>query len=219
MNIRIAVLNQKGGAGKTTTAIHISEALARQNKKVLLVDADPQGSSLEWAAARQGSSVPTNDYGSLSVIGLPSIAIQSELPPLAINYDCVIIDGPPRADEIAAAAIIFSELILIPVLPSPFDVWACDAIVKLIHRGRVMKPDLKAAFVINQKISGTVIGNEVRAALDSFPIPVLHTEIGRRIAFADSATKGGTVFQTVPNESAPKEINSLVTEIKELFND
>lgn len=82
-----------------------------------------------------------------------------------------------------------------------------------------MKPDLKAAFVINQKISGTVVGNEVRAALDSFPIPVFQTEIGRRIAFADSATKGGTVFHTVPNESAPKEINSLVAEIKDLFND
>jgi len=113
----IGLLNQKGGVGKTTLAVHIADALARRKKKVLLVDADPQGSALDWAASR--SSDPL-----FPVAGLPRPSIHKELPALAQGYEHVLIDGPPRVYEVARSAIMASDVVLIPVQPSPYDVWA-----------------------------------------------------------------------------------------------
>ena len=216
--IRIAVLNQKGGVGKTTLAIHISDALARREKRVMLVDADPQGTALDWAAARVETSEATGEEILFPVIGLPTKALQSELPGIAGDYDCVVIDGPPHVDTIAASAIMASDFVLIPVLPSPYDVWACDDINELVEQVTTIKSELQAVFVINRKIAGTVIGKEVRDALEDYPLSLLKTEIYQRVAFADSATKGRTVLQTAPKGVAAKEINNLVNEIMERFD-
>ena len=115
--MKIGLLNQKGGVGKTTLAVHIADAMARKKKRVLLVDADPQGSALDWAASRDGDPL-------FPVAGLPKPSIHKELPSLAEGYDRVIIDGPPRVYDVARAAIMASDLVLIPVQPSPYDVWA-----------------------------------------------------------------------------------------------
>ncbi len=111
----IAILNQKGGVGKTTLAVHIATALARKKRSVLLLDANPQGSALDWAAARHGEKL-------FPVIGLPKSSIHKELPAVAANFDVVLIDGPPRVYDVARSAIMASDLVLVPVQPSPYDV-------------------------------------------------------------------------------------------------
>jgi chromosome partitioning protein len=98
----ISVQNQKGGVGKTTLAIHISHALAAQNSRVLLVDADPQGSARDWAAARD-SQPP------FAVVGLDRPTIHRDLSAITKNYDHVVIDGPPRVSDIARSAIIAAD--------------------------------------------------------------------------------------------------------------
>src|SRR6516164_9416857 len=150
----VSFLNQKGGVGKTTLAIHVADALARRNKRVLLVDADPQGSALDWAAARRGESL-------FPVAGLPRASIHKELPTLAHGYDVVIIDGPPRVYDVARSAIMASDLVLVPVQPSPYDVWASAEIVQLVREAQQFKEKLKCAFVINRKIANTAIGRDV----------------------------------------------------------
>ena len=122
----IAILNQKGGVGKTTLAVHIATALARSKRTVLLLDADPQASALDWAAARHGEPL-------FPVVGLPKNSIHKELPALAGNFDFVIIDGPPRVYNVAQSAIMASDLVLVPVQPSPYDVWAAKEIIDLMH--------------------------------------------------------------------------------------
>src|SRR3569623_2110194 len=102
----LAVLNQKGGVGKTTLAVHIASAIARRDYKVLLLDADPQGSALDWAAAREGDPL-------FPVVGLPKSSIHKQLPALTEKFDVVIIDGPPRTHEVARSAIMASDLVLI----------------------------------------------------------------------------------------------------------
>jgi len=205
----ISILNQKGGAGKTTLSVHIATALARQGEKVLLIDADPQGSALDWAAARQGEPL-------FPVAGLPKSSIHKEIPALAPGYSTVLIDGPPRVYDVARSAIMASDVVLIPVQPSPYDVWAAKEIVDLLHEASVYKGKLKSAFVINRKIVNTAIGRDVADALTEYPIPVLKSSVCQRVAFAETASQGLTVFEMYPGNPACKEIDALVAEMKEL---
>lgn len=202
----VSFLNQKGGVGKTTLAVHVADALARRNKKVLLIDADPQGSALDWAAARVGEPL-------FPVAGLPRASIHKELPNLAKGYDVVVIDGPPRVYDVARSAIMASDLVLVPVQPSPYDVWAAKEIIDLIVEATVFKPNLKTAFAINRKIVNTALGRDVVEALSDYPIPVLAAAVCQRIAFAESAAFGQTVFETAPGNPAGRELLALVDEI------
>jgi chromosome partitioning protein len=206
----IAILNQKGGVGKTTLAVHIATALARKSRSVLLLDADPQGSALDWAAARHGEPL-------FPVVGLPKSSIHKELPALASNYDVVIIDGPPRVYDVARSAIMASDLVLVPVQPSPYDVWAAKEIIDLLNEATVYKPSLQKAFVINRKIVNTAIGRDVAEALSEYPIPVLKTAVCQRVAFAESATQGLTVYELDPDMLAAQEMNHLASEVEELL--
>ena len=121
----VSILNQKGGVGKTTLAVHVATAFAQQGNRVLLVDADPQGSALDWSASRSGTPL-------FPVIGLPKASLHREIPILAVDYQMVVIDGPPRVYEVARSAILASDVVLIPVQPSPYDVWAAKEIVDLL---------------------------------------------------------------------------------------
>jgi chromosome partitioning protein len=205
----ISLLNQKGGVGKTTLAIHLADALARRGHRVLLIDADPQGSALDWAAARKGQPV-------FAVAGLPRPSIHKELPALAKGYEYVLIDGPPRVYEVARSAIMASDIVLIPVQPSPYDVWAAKEIVDLLREATIFKPHLKSAFAINRKIVNTALGRDVVEALAEYPVPVLSTAICQRVALAESAAQGQTVFETLPGGPAAKELDGLLDDILQL---
>jgi chromosome partitioning protein len=205
----ISVENQKGGVGKTTLAIHIAQALAMSNFAVLLVDADPQGSARDWAAARENEPA-------FSVIGLDRPTLHRDLPAIASNYDYVVIDGPPRVTDLARSVIIAADLVVIPVQPSPYDVWAASDVVGLIKEASVFKENLKSVFVINRKIVNSAIGRDVVDALSSYEIPVLKSAVCQRIVFAESAATGMTVLETNAKSSAAKEIKALVDELMEI---
>lgn len=205
----ISVLNQKGGVGKTTLAIHISHALVLMGFKVLLVDADPQGSARDWAAAR---ALPAP----FPVVGLDRPTIHRDLPALVQDFDHVVIDGPPRVSDLARSAIMAADLVVVPLQPSPYDIWAADEIIKLIVEASVFKEKLKSVFVINRKIVNTAIGRDVVEALEQYPIPVLKTAVSQRVAFAESAATGRTVLETERLGAAAKEVTALVQELMKL---
>lgn len=201
----IAVLNQKGGSGKTTIATHLARALQLSGKSVLLVDSDPQGSSRDWAAVRADNPVP--------VIAIDRPTIERDLKNVA-QKDFVVIDGAPQASDLAISAIKVADLILIPVQPSPYDIWATSDLVDLIHqRIELTEGKLKAAFIISRAIKGTKIGADIRQALADYQLPVLTSAITQRVIYPTSAISGSTVLDDEPNGDAAKEINELLQEI------
>jgi len=199
----IGVLNQKGGVGKTTLAVNIAATLAMSGMRVLLVDADPQGSSLAWSTAREAPPL-------FPVVGMAKPTLHREMPDLAKDYDAVVIDGAPRVNDLGRAAILASDFILVPVQPSPYDVWAAADTVQLIREAQQFKESLKAAFVINRKIVNTAIGRDVASALEHFDIPVLPTALCQRVLYAESAGQGLAVAEVAPNSEAARELAALV---------
>lgn len=204
--MKIAILNQKGGSGKTTVAIHLAHCLSLNKYSVLLVDSDPQGSCRDWAAARENDAPFT-------VIGLDRAILHEQVPKLASNYDFVIIDGAPRVSTITRSAIMASDLIIIPIQPSPLDIWAAHEVIELIKEASIYRPEIVTAFLVNRKIGNTTIGREVKAVLKEYNIAILDSTINQRVIFAESLNSGNTVLETAPNSLAAKEIKSLTAEI------
>lgn len=204
----IGLLNQKGGVGKTTLSVNLAASLARTGARVLLIDADPQGSALDWAAAREEESL-------FSVIGFPRATLHKEIEKIGQGYDHVIIDGPPRVTELARSAILASDVVLIPVQPSPYDIWSVDEIVKLTEEARVYRDNQKVVFVINRKIANTVIGRDVREALANYAVPTLNGAVTQRVIFAEAVAQGRAVYELDPDGPGATEIEAVTTELLE----
>lgn len=206
----LAVLNQKGGVGKTTISVHIASTLALGGNKVLLIDADAQRSALDWAASREGSPL-------FNVVGISKSIIHKEVTLLQPNYDFIIIDGPPRIYDVARSAIAASDVVLVPVQPSPYDVWSAKEVVDLVNE--VKEPlqaykTIKIAFVINRKISNSVIGRDVVDALEQYEgVHVLESSITQRVSYAETAARGTTVIEEDPESVAGKEIKKVTEEV------
>jgi chromosome partitioning protein len=201
----VSIQNQKGGVGKTTLAIHLAFGLSGKSH-VLLVDSDPQGSARDWAASRK-------DNLPFDLIAMDRPILHRDLPSLAKDYAYVIIDGPPRVSEIARSAILASDLVLIPIQPSPYDLWAAQETVKLVREASLFKETLKSAFVINRKIVNTVIARDIVETLKAYEIPVLKNAVAQRIAFAESAASGKTVLEIDAAGPAALEISHLLQEL------
>ena len=206
----IAVLNQKGGAGKTTIATHLARALQLDGADVLLVDSDPQGSARDWAAVREDQPVP--------VVGIDRPTIERDLKSVA-RKDFVVIDGAPQAHDLAVSAMKAADCVLIPVQPSPYDIWATSDLVDLVkQRIELTDGKLKAAFVVSRAIKGTKIGAEVTEALSGYGLPVLESRITQRVSYPSTTAGGTTVIDAEPESEASREVQALANEIKKLLS-
>lgn len=201
----LAVLNQKGGAGKTTIATHIAAGLQEKGFSVTIVDTDPQGSSRDWASIREDHPI--------SVVGIDRPTIERDLKSIA-PVDFVIIDGAPQAAELAVSAIKAADYIVIPVQPSPYDLWATADLVDLVkQRIEITDGKLQAAFIVSRAIVNSNLSKEISAILEGYELPVFDTHIHQRVSYPGTAAGGSTVIEDLPSSEAASEVRELVEEL------
>ncbi|WP_204810536.1 ParA family partition ATPase [Mycobacterium riyadhense] len=207
-------VNQKGGVGKTTLAVNVAAERARRGRRVLLVDADPQGSALDWQAQRGHLNHPPL----VVVVGFPRDTIHREIGQLGDGYDDIVIDAPGRVEAVARAVIMASDVVVIPVQPSPYDVWASADVLALLEQSQVYKPELAAAWVINRRIVNTGIGRDVKAQLTDYSPRLLEASVAQRVIFSDSAARGLAVHEADPGGVADTEIRAVTDELEAYTN-
>jgi len=201
----ISFVNQKGGVGKTTTAINLAIGLKKKNYNLVFIDADPQGSAIQWHAIEGNKS--------FEILHHPSPIHATDIRQLSTNYDYVLIDAPPAIGDISKAILAVTDLAIIPLSPSALDVWSCWGTLKMIDEIRPLNSDIEVKLLINRKIPGTKIGRDSREAMKEFQMDVFNTELCQRVAFIDAMTSGVSVMQYAPHSKAAGEVERLCEEI------
>jgi chromosome partitioning protein len=211
----ITVANEKGGSAKTTTALNLAGALAEAGKRVLLIDADPQGTASYWRGMRPEADQP------FQVVSMAQPVIHKQVPEMVRNsqWDYAVIDCPPggpRGEKnITRSGMAAADLIIVPMSPSPADLWSfqntqmmLDMLVSQYARRFVCR------VLISRKIPNTKLGRDAHLAASSFGVEIFGSEITQRVGIAESLLEGQTIIQYAPDSAGAAEFRALAQEVE-----
>jgi len=202
----VTIAQQKGGAGKTTLAIHLAVAWSMAGRSVAMVDIDPQGSLSEWYRTRIG--VLSDADAGLTHLQVAGWRVQKEVERLAKAHDVVVVDSPPHAETEAKIAVRAADLVVVPVQPSPMDLWATRPTLDLAKVEK--RPVL---LVLNRVPSRGKLVDAVSARAAELGVPVADATVGNRIGFAGALLEGLTLMETERRSKGAEEVEELAAEI------
>lgn len=204
----ITIGNSKGGVGKSTIACNLAAMAAKDEKKVLLIDADPQASSLNFRSIRD------NDNIKASAITTPTL--HKDLADFD-NFELIIIDSGGRDSSIFRSAILASDILIIPVLPSVYDIWATQDTLEIVKEAQMYNEKMISRFLLNQVMPNTIMARDALEALEkNKEIPILKNRLGSRAAFKNALATGQGVVEHSPKSKASDELTACYYEIMAL---
>lgn len=204
----ITVCNQKGGCGKTNLTMTLAAGLAARGHSVLVVDGDPQGTATRWfSAASEDAPFPA------AVVNLAETRqqIARAIKPHVDHYEVIIVDCPPSLESpVTLSTLVVADLALVPVIPSPGDIWATSRLVGLIDQARGMNEGLQVRIIPNM-VQGTTLAGAAMQALKEIPLPVAKSTLSLRTAYRQAQAEGASVL-TLRDPRAREEARALATE-------
>lgn len=208
----IAILNPKGGSGKTTLVTNLARAFQLRGATVLLIDTDRQGTVRDWRA------VADDELNMPTVVGMDRPIIHKEIPGIAHAFDYILIDGVGTLQDMMVSSIKAADLILIPVQPSSADIWAADELIDMIKARQELTDGLpKAAFVISRQKKNTILAGAIHAALEKKDIPVFEGRTSDLVAYPTALSNGSTVLDHEPEGNAAGEVEVIFANTLELL--
>lgn len=202
----ITIAQQKGGSGKTTLAAHLAIAANRKNFSIAILDIDPQGSLGEWFELRE-TAMPERAE-ELSFRTASGWGARREARNFARDHDIVIVDTPPKSDFDGKPAVEAADLVVIPVQPSPVDIWATEPTVRLAKAERT--PSL---LVFNRVLARARLTGEMEETISDLGTTLASNRLGNRVAFAASMGQGSTVIESEASSKSADEVRALTEEI------
>ncbi|CAA7621037.1 ATPase involved in chromosome partitioning [Candidatus Terasakiella magnetica] len=202
----VTIAQQKGGAGKTTLAAQLAVTYARNGLRVGLLDIDPQGSLAAWFEVRK--ALVDENGGGITFVQASGWRLSTELERLRRDVDLVLIDSPPHAETEVRIAVRAADLILVPIQPSPMDLWATGPTLDMAR-----KEKSPALMVFNRTPAKGKLVDAVRKKISESEVPVAESVLGNRVAFAASIMEGKGVVESNPRHTASREIKALAMEI------
>lgn len=211
MALVLGIASTKGGSGKTTLATNLARAIQLEGNEVLLIDADPQRTATKWGERQpEGYDLPVRHVED----GPTAVSLQKRIALLQEGPDAVVVDGSPKSDGSTGAVVRAAHAVLIPVQPTPADVWATRSVVDIADR-----TDTPAAFVISRQIVGTNLAAEVKGRLEEHDLPVFNARTSQRVAYAEAMTEGRTVLDQPGASKAQAEIQDIAAELAGLLKE
>jgi chromosome partitioning protein len=209
----ITVCNQKGGCGKTNVAMTLSASLAERGLSVLVVDGDPQGTATRWfSAAKEGSPFPA------PVVNLAETRqhIARAIKPHVDHYDVIVVDCPPSLDSpVTLCTLVVADVALVPVIPSPGDVWATSRLVGLVEQANGLNEALQVRIVPNM-VQGTSLAGAALDALGDIPLPLAEGSLSLRTAYRQAQAEGSSVL-ALRDVRAREEARGLASDVARLL--
>jgi chromosome partitioning protein len=206
--MKIALVSQKGGVGKSSLAVSIAWDLAARGSSVLVVDGDPQGTArIARDVALEGGRTPP------SAVALGKDMCKPENLRAMSRFDHIVIDTPAKLGDVQRAALMLADVALVPVSQSGAEVWGNTDTIALISQAQTINSALRGALVFVRKLPNTALGRKARAILENGDLPVFLAETTFRVAWQEAITAGMGVAQYAPRDKGAKELRAIVDEL------
>jgi chromosome partitioning protein len=206
--MKIALVSQKGGVGKSSLAVSIAWELAARGSSVLVVDGDPQGTArIAREVALEGGKSPP------AAVALGKDMCKPENLRAMEKFDHVVIDTPAKLGDVQRAALMLADVALVPVSQSGAEIWGNTDTIALISQAQMINSGLKGALVFVRKLPSTALGKHARAILEDGELPVFVAETTFRVAWQEAITAGMGIAQYAPRDKGAKELQAIVDEL------